>query len=374
MTESPRETTQLKAKGEDRSPGHREAAPPALLSEPGTIKCVVWDLDNTLWQGVLLENDNVHLRVQVFDIIKTLDGRGILQSIASKNDHDRAMEKLGELGLKEFFLYPQINWSSKSSSIDKIAQSINIDLDAVALIDDEPFERAEVESSLPQVLCLDVAVLDRLLDMPRMNPPFITEDSRKRRLRYLSGLEREKVEAEFVGPREEFLASLQMALTISPATEADLLRAEELTRRTNQLNTTGSTYSYDELNHFRQSNQHQLLIAGLEDKFGSYGKIGLALIECQAEYWTIKLLLMSCRVMSRGVGGVLISHILQRARESVGRVRADFVPNERNRMMYVTYRFAGFKEIGQAGAGRVMENDLLRIQPFPYYFNLEITD
>jgi len=357
----------------DEAPGSLQAPAPAGPEESRTIKCVVWDLDNTLWQGVLLENDDVRLRRQVLDAIKTLDGRGILQSIASKNEHDKAMAKLSELGVSEFFLYPQINWNSKVASIERIAQSLNISLDVMALIDDDPFERGEVAFSLPQVLCLDAVVLERLLDMPRMNPPFITEDARRRRLMYLSGLERDKVESAFVGPQEEFLASLQMALRIAPAGEADLLRAEELTRRTNQLNTTGVTYSSDELNYFRQSGEHLLLLADLEDKFGSYGKIGLTLVECQPQCWTIKLLLVSCRVMSRGVGGVLISYILQLAREAGVAVQADFVPNERNRMMYVTYRFAGFKEVQQAGTGKVLEHDLSRIQPFPYYFKLENT-
>lgn len=371
MTEPVGEVTPREPGRTEEAHGTLQVPAPAAPEESRTIKCVVWDLDNTLWQGVLLENDEVRLSPQALDAIRTLDGRGILQSIASKNEHDRAMAKLDELGVSEFFLYPQINWNSKAASIERIARSLNIGLDAVALIDDDPFEREEVAFSLPQVLCLDAAVLERLLEMPRMNPPFVTEDASRRRLMYLSGIERDKAEATFVGPQEEFLASLGMVLRIAPAKEADLLRAEELTRRTNQLNTTGVTYSYDELNHFRRSGRHLLLLADLEDKFGSYGKIGLALIKCSPQCWTIKLLLMSCRVMSRGVGGVLISHILQRARAAGVAVRADFVPNDRNRMMYVTYRFAGFKEVQQTGKGKVLEHDLSHIQPFPYYFNLE---
>src|ERR1700745_2812167 len=120
-----------------------------------TVKCVVWDLDNTLWDGVLLEDDEVFLRGEVVEIIKTLDSRGILHSIASKNDHAKAMEKLRQFGLQEFFLYPQINWNSKVSSITKISTAINIGLDSMALIDDQPFERDEINFSLPQVLCID---------------------------------------------------------------------------------------------------------------------------------------------------------------------------------------------------------------------------
>src|SRR5215207_3510392 len=300
-------------------------------------KCVVWDLDNTLWDGVLLEDGRVSLRPRVVEIVKELDGRGILQSIASRNDHDQALERLREFGLDEYFLHPQVNWNSKASSVRKIAESLNIGLDAVAFIDDQPFEREEVRHSLPEVLCIDAAELDSLLDMPQLNPRFITEDTKARRLMYLSDIVRRKVEEEFVGPKEEFLAGLGMTFTIAPAGAEDLRRAEELTVRTNQLNTTGYTYSYEELDGFRRSGRHQLLIASLEDKYGAYGKIGLTLVECGEEVWTLKLLLMSCRVMSRGVGAVMLGHALSLARERNVAFRAEFVSNDRNRMMLVTY-------------------------------------
>jgi len=335
---------------------------------------VVWDLDNTLWDGVLLEDDHVSLRDNMVAIIKTLDNRGILQSVASKNDYTRAMPKLREFGLHEYFLYPQIGWGSKVPFIKAIAQSINIGLDTIAFIDDQPFEREEVRFSLPEVLCIDAADLDQLLDMPEMNPRFITEDSKMRRLMYISDMARNKVEETFTGPKESFLASLNMVLTIFPAKEEDLRRAEELTVRTNQLNTTGYTYSYDELNHFRQSEQYRLLMAQLEDKFGSYGNIGLALVEGKEEVWTIKLLLMSCRVMSRGVGSIMLGHIMKLAKKRNVRLRAEFVPNGRNRMMDITYRFAGLYEIEKLGDLIIFESDLTNIQPFPDYMKVQIVD
>ncbi|MBH8554257.1 HAD-IIIC family phosphatase [Nostocaceae cyanobacterium CENA357] len=340
--------------------------------EKQIIKCVVWDLDNTLWHGVLLEDKQVDLRGNIIDIIHTLDSRGILQSIASKNDYDIAMNKLVELGLQDYFLYPQINWNSKSSSLQEIAKIINIGLDAIAFIDDQLFELEEVKFSLPEISCINASELAKLLDMPAMNPRFITADSRQRRLMYLSDIQRQNAETEFVGTSEEFLATLQMSFTISTAQTEDLQRAEELTQRTNQLNTTGYTYSYDELNYFRQSAQHKLLIASLDDKYGSYGKIGLALIECQASLWTIKLLLMSCRVMSRGVGTIMLNHIMNLAKTNHARLCAEFLPNNRNRMMYVAYKFAGFKEIGKDGDLVILENDLTRIQSFPDYVKVEI--
>ena len=342
--------------------------------EQKTIKCVVWDLDNTLWNGILLENDQISLHNHAARIITTLDSRGILQSIASKNDRSLAMAKLREMGLDEYFLYPQINWNSKASSIKEIAKSLNISLDAIAFIDDGKFELEEVNFSLPEVLCIDAAKLDDVLDMPEINPRFITEDSQLRRLMYINDIERQNAEKEFVGAQEEFLATLNMTLTLSYAKEEDLQRAEELTVRTNQLNATGYTYSYSELNLFRLSNQHKLLIAGLDDKYGSYGKIGLALVECDESLWTLKLLLMSCRVMSRGVGAVLLNYITSLAKDRNVRLLADFVSTERNRMMYITYKFAGFKEIEKRGDLVILENNLMRIQPPPNYMKVQVID
>ena len=335
-------------------------------------KCVVWDLDNTLWNGVLLEDERVTIRENVLDVIKTLDSRGILQSIASKNDPEPVKVKLQEFGLHDYFLYPQVNWNSKASSIEKIAKSINIGLDAVAFIDDQPFELEEVKFSLPDVLCIDAAEVNRMLDLPQMNPRFITDDSKLRRQMYLSDIQRNQAESEFVGPQDEFLATLGMKFTLGAAMEEDLKRAEELTLRTNQLNTTGYTYSYDELNEFRQSDKHLLLIAGLTDKYGTYGKIGLSLVEFGEEYWTVKLLLMSCRVMSRGVGTIMLNHIMRLAKNAGKRIRAEFIPNGRNRMMYITYKFGNFREIERNGDVIIFENDLSRLQDFPAYVNVDL--
>jgi FkbH-like protein len=337
------------------------------------IKCVVWDLDNTLWDGVLLEDKNVSLRAKVMDLIKTLDCRGILQSIASKNVHATAMERLKMFQLEEYFIYPQINWNPKSSSIKNIAKSINIGIDTLAFIDDQEFERAEVQFSLPEVLCLDANNLVGLLDRPEFNPRFVTEDSKNRRLMYISDIERNKVEGSYEGTQEEFLASLKMKLSISPVTQDDLQRAEELTVRTHQLNATGYTYSYEELDQFSTSNRHKLLIAELEDKFGTYGKIGLALIECDATVWTVKLLLMSCRVMSRGVGTVLLNHIVRMAKKANVRLLAEFIATDRNRVMYVTYKFAGFKEIEELKDKTIFENDFSNIQAVPDYLEMQVT-
>ncbi|MEK4058477.1 MULTISPECIES: HAD-IIIC family phosphatase [Paenibacillus] len=335
------------------------------------VKCVVWDLDHTLWEGILLEDKQVGLREGVLEVIKRLDERGILLSIASRNDASQAMLKLKELGIHSYFLYPQISWEPKSESVKRIAALININPNTIAFIDDQPFERDEVRYSLPEVRCIAAEDISSILDRPDMNPRFITEDSRMRRSLYKNDIERKEDEERFSGTIEEFLATLDLDFSLYPASEGDLQRAEELTVRTHQLNATGYTYSYQELDEFRQSDRHRLWVAELEDKYGTYGKIGLALVECSEDIWTLKLLLMSCRVMSRGVGSVMLNFVMREARKAGCKLRAEFVENPWNRMMYVTYKFAGFQEIGENGNTVLLEHDLSAIQPFPDYIKMK---
>jgi FkbH-like protein len=331
------------------------------------VKCVVWDLDDTIWDGTLLEDPSITLRPGMPELLDELDRRGILHSIASRNHHDTAMAKLREFGLDHYFLYPQINWNAKSASVREIARSLNIGLDALAFIDDQPFERAEVEATLPQVLCLDAATVATVVDSPRFKPLYVTEDARQRRAMMVASIARDAAEAGFEGPPVEFLSSLEMRVTIGPARPDDLRRAEELTLRTNQLNTTGYTYSHAELAELSRSPDHLVLMAGLDDRFGTYGRIGLAVLTRSSEVWSIRLLLMSCRVMSRGVGGIVLGHIMRAAREAGVRLQAEFITNDRNRMMLITYRLAGFRTVAEDGHHRLLEHDLERVPDVPDY-------
>jgi len=309
------------------------------------VKCVIWDLDNTLWDGKLMEDELVVLRPDIVDAIKTLDSWGILHSIASNNDQATALEALKAFGLADYFLYPQINWNSKASSIQEIAHSLNMSLENFVFVGDQPFERDEVSSVLPQVWCIDAKETIALLTQPEIIPHHSSKDAQNRRNMYLSDMARNQLESAFTGSHEEFLASLEMVFTIAPCTEDDLQRAEELTLRTHQLNTTGYVYSYDELNALRLSDRHKLWVMSLDDKYGSYGKIGLALVECYNEIWVIRHLLMSCRIMSKGVATIMISFIMRQAKEAGVRLQAEFIANRRNRMTLVTYKSNESKDI-----------------------------
>lgn len=334
------------------------------------IKCVVWDLDNTVWDGILAEG-SVTLRSGIKKIISELDRRGILQSVASKNNFQDAFNKLKEYGLDEYFLYPQINWSPKSKSIEYIREKLNLGMDTFAFIDDSEFERGEVGHALDEVTVIDAADADKILDWDMFIPRFITEDTINRRKMYMADISRENDREEFEGTNEEFLKSLNMRLLITPVTEHDLERAYELTVRTHQLNSTGYTYSYEELRGFINSDKHIFLIAQLTDKYGDYGKIGLVLAE-NTDVIRIKLLLMSCRVMSRGVGSAILIYLEKLSRKYNKRLLAEFLATDRNRVMYITYKFMGFDEIEESNGASILEYTSDAERDFPEYF--EISD
>ncbi|WP_433654426.1 HAD-IIIC family phosphatase [Nocardia sp. CA-128927] len=315
---------------------------------PRNIKCVVWDLDHTLWDGVLLENAVVsELKPGIRDTIATLDERGILHSIASRNDPEIAVAKLTELGVADYFLHPQIGWDNKSTSVATIAKLLDIGIDTLAFVDDQELERDEVGFAHPEVLCIDAEQAATLADRPEFQPRHVTADSRARRHMYRASIERSTAEEHFSGTNEEFLATLGMRFRISPAGAADIGRAEELVVRTNQLNSTGVMYSAEDLAAHAESADHLLLMAELEDKYGTYGQVGVALVERGVHQWRLKLLLMSCRVISRGVGTVLLNYVVRLAHGEGARLVAEYVPTDRNRIMYITYRFANFAELGE---------------------------
>lgn len=334
------------------------------------VKCVVWDLDETLWDGALLEGGGKTLKPGIAGIIRELDARGILQSIASKNDHDVAWPVVEAFGLSEYFLFPQISWAGKAESVKAIAERLGIGLDAMAFVDDQAIERDEVRCFLPQVLVVDAAETGGLLDRDCLRPRDITDEARGRRLMYRADIERTSAGDAFQGTRDEFLATLGMRLTIHPVRRDDLRRAEESTVRTHQLNTTGLTYSYDELDALSRSPSHLVLVAKLTDRYGDSGTIGLAVVEKEAEVWTLWLLIMSCRVATRGVGTLLIGHLIHRAAANGVRLRAAFTPTDRNRQMYIAYKFAGFRDAGQKSETVFLEHDYRRMPALPSYITV----
>jgi methoxymalonate biosynthesis protein len=310
--------------------------------KPIIVKCLVWDLDNTLWQGTLLEDPDVRLPDEVRDVIVELDSRGILQSIASKNDFDLAWKRLEELGIAEYFVHPRIGWGRKSDSVGQIADKLNFALSTIAFVDDLPSERAEVVFRASEVRCYPAEQVASLLHLPEFSPEVVTIDARRRRQMYQASFRRDGDRESFTGPDEEFLRSLELVMVIKQADEQDLSRVEELTLRTSQMNATGVHHSDADLRNLLADPDHEVLTVTLADRFGTHGAVGVLLVEYHAAVWHLKLLATSCRVVSFGAGTVLLNWLIDQAARAGAHLAADFRPTDRNRMMDIAYRFAGF--------------------------------
>jgi methoxymalonate biosynthesis protein len=317
------------------------------------VKCLVWDLDDTLWRGILAEDGDVSLPDEVRRVIVDLDERGILQSVASKNDHDHAWAALVELGVAEYFLLPRIGWGPKSDSVREIAERLNFAHRTIAFIDDQPTERAEVAFHLPEVRCYSADQAALLTGLPEFSPVRATTDSRRRRKMYQAGFRRDAVRAEFRGPDAEFLRSLDLRVDITRAGEQELSRVEELTLRTSQMNATGVYYSDATLRGLLADPDHEVLVVTMADRFGPYGAVGILLVQAHDSVWHLKLLATSCRVVSLGAGATVLDWLVDQAAAAGVHLVADFRRTDRNRMMEVAYRFAGFTDDGCACRARV---------------------
>ncbi|NUR60138.1 MAG: HAD-IIIC family phosphatase [Catenulispora sp.] len=314
-----------------------------MPNDPTLVKCLIWDLDNTLWQGTIAEQDEVVLSDAVRAAIIGLDERGILQSVASRNDFDHAWSRLEKLGVAEYFVAPRIGWSAKSGMVRQIADELAFAPKAIAFIDDMPAERAEVSHHLPEVRCYPAERAAELTGLPEFTPKVVTADGRRRRQMYQAAARREDARAEFAGPDEDFLRTLGIVLRIARATDEEITRVEELTLRTSQMNATGVHYSDAALRSLLADESHEVLVVTLDDKFGGYGAVGVLLIEKFEPVWNVKLLATSCRVVFSGAGSVLLRWLADAAAGAGVHLVADFRKTDRNRMAEVAYSFAGFR-------------------------------
>jgi FkbH-like protein len=273
---------------------------PDLQSVRKPVKCVVWDLDGTFWDGILTESNGVRLRPEIPKIVRTLDERGILQSIASKNDHGAAWNKIEEFGLQDYFLHPQIHWAPKSESIRSIARALNFGLDSFAFIDDSEFERAEVEAALPEVSTVDAARINGLLQNPLFQG-IATSDARNRRRYYVEAMVREQKRSEADGDYLRFLASCEIRLDVAEYGASDFERVAELLQRTNQLNFSGRHYKREDIASVVADTRRSKYVLRCRDKYGDYGAVGFSIVSCAGNRIHVEDFMLSCRVQGKFV-------------------------------------------------------------------------
>lgn len=325
------------------SDAKRRSIPPQPADK---VKCVCWDLDNTVWAGTLIETDPelLELRPGVLSAIEELDRRGIVQMVVSKNQEDDALPVLKRLGINDFFVYRFINWNAKSDSIARIADLLNINIDTFAFVDDQPFERAEVGESLPCVRVYAETDVPSLLDDPAFDVP-VTADGSKRRIMYQTEAKRREVEQGFSGSNVDFIRSCGLVVEMSlPDTEAKRVRSYELVQRTNQLNLSGRRYEADAFAALIAGEQgDRTVCVTCEDRFGSYGQVGYVVLElCQSVLY-VREFAMSCRVMGKCVENALASWLMELARaRGADQVVMKGRRTDRNALVVKTFEGVGF--------------------------------
>jgi len=318
-----------------------------VTAEAKKFKCIVWDLDNTLWDGILTEDGagKIKLREGVVDFIKKTDQRGILHSIASKNNREDALRVLCDHGLEEYFLYPQIEWQPKSQSIAKIAQLLNIGIDSLAFVDDQIFEREEVKATLPQVVTIDASAYEELLERPECQVP-ITEESKNRRLMYRKQQQRETALSGYKGDYFGFLRNCQIEVEIQPLVQASLKRVYELAQRTNQMNFSGNRYHEAQLAEIMKSTDLETYVIHCKDRFGDYGIVGFAVIDTQAP--SLIDLMFSCRVHAKRVEHSILTFLLRRYVTGLGKdMYANYRETPSNTQSGRVFEEMGFEQVAE---------------------------
>jgi FkbH-like protein len=310
------------------------------------IKCVVWDLDNTLWEGVLIEDgpERLRLRSGIAEMIQELDRRGILQSVASKNNSEDALWVLRRFQLDQYFLCPQISWQPKSQGIKAIAQGLNIGLDSLLFVDDSSFELEEVKAVCPDVRLLNTAQYQTLPERSDCAVP-VTAESQERRKLYLVEAGRQNVAQSFGDDYMAFLRHCQIHLSIRPMTEENLERVHELTQRTNQMNFSGNRYTRDVLRKILSDAHLDTFVLSCEDRFGSYGVIGFSIVDRSEPRMTD--LMFSCRIQSKRVEHAFLAWLIRNYISETGRdFYANYRETPRNAPSGQVFGDIGMEEVG----------------------------
>ncbi|RKL61634.1 HAD-IIIC family phosphatase [Thermoanaerobacteraceae bacterium SP2] len=327
-------------------------------------KCIVLDLDNTLWGGIIGEDGfngiklgetypgNCYKDFQI-ELLK-LKQRGIILAINSKNNYDDAIEVINnhpDMILRERdFVSIKINWNDKASNIMDIARELNIGLDSMVFIDDNPVECEYVKEKLPEVVTIKLPEnpidLKNFIDgLDYFESLELTNEDRKKTDMYREQIQRENFKSNFDNIID-FYKNLNMIVTIKSIDDFYIPRVAQLTQKTNQFNLTTKRYTEEDIKKINQSGKYLIYVFNVEDKFGDYGTVGLVIIQKESDkIWYIDTFLMSCRVMNRMLENVMMGFIYEQAvKNSIETIIGEYIPTRKNIPVKDFYPKMGFVE------------------------------
>ena len=331
-----------------------------------TKKCVVLDLDNTLWGGVI--GDDGLSGIQIGELgtghafsdfqawLKELKNRGMLLAVCSKNNEPAAKEPFEKhpemvLRLEDISMFVA-NWEDKASNIRNIQKTLNIGMDSLVFLDDNPFERNLVRSMIPEItvpeLPEDPALyLQYLRNLGLFETASYSAEDAGRTQQYRQQAERAVFESSFQS-YEDYLEGLAMKAVAAPFDVFHYPRIAQLTQRSNQFNLRTVRYTEAEIEAIANDNNRITLYFTLKDKFGDHGLISVVILDKQGQELFVSEWLMSCRVLKRGMEEFIINKILQTAADNGFRkVIGEYIPTPKNAMVKDLYEKMGFDRIAE---------------------------
>jgi FkbH-like protein len=344
-------------------------------------KAIAIDLDNTLWGGIVGEDgiDGIALGddepgrwfVQLQRVLLDFHRRGILLAACSKNNPAEAMEVLERhprmLLRPDHFAHFCINWNDKAQNLREIAAQLNIGLDAVAFLDDNPVEREFVRSQLPEVAVIDLPADPSeyarfVREMPGFERLALSAEDRERGSYYAGQVLRERLK-ETATSVEDFYWSLKMRVQIGSVNAKNLARVSQLTQKTNQLNVTTRRYSEQEILAMSRDPRWHIYTLGVTDRFGDNGLVAVAMVH-DGEVCEIDTFLMSCRVIGRTVETAFLGVIAEQARaRGYDKLLGCFIATKKNAPAKDIFSKNGFCCASEDSGASMWELDLSTGQP-----------
>jgi len=325
-------------------------------------KCLVVDLDNTLWGGILGEDGIEGIKLSgdypgnafrfFQEFLLELKKTGVMLAICSKNNEVDVLEvfdKHPDMQLKKSdFVTMRINWNNKAENIKEMAEELNIGLDSIVFIDDNPAEREFIKQTLPTVTVADFPL------QPYLYPEFakkltdkyfslytLTDEDKVKTRQYQENAARTQYRNQFAD-MESYLRSLEMVLTVEKMTGITITRMAQMTQKTNQFNLTSCRYTEADI---RLLAEKGAWVYGLrvKDKFGDHGLSGLIIIEFKQENAIITTLLLSCRILGKNIERAFLVYILMKLKKTNHRlVTSEYIETSKNRQVENFYETIGF--------------------------------
>jgi len=339
------------------------------------IKLVVWDADETLWSGSVYYTDKEAIKIKPGTkvALKELDKRSIINTLCSKNNYEDVDVILKKFEIDKYFKELQIGWGLKSEAIKKLAKIFNCSFGEMLFIDDDPFQRGEVQSQIPELNITELSDPIDVLNIEGVKLEKETEEDKKRVQILKEARDRAEAEKNDRSNYKDFLRQCNVKMAIREIEKKDWPRVVQLLNRTNELNATGNRYQLEELKKSYKINKDKILVVELTDKFGDYGLIAETIIDTrEPDIWFIRDITVSCRTMGRGIGSTLVLVILNLAKkEKIKKVRGYIESTESNWRMQSLFEKRGFKKTSDDGKIKRYEFDLNNsIKPYPNWLDV----